>query len=303
MAIHDDVLYMLAGKKDSGVETVKGDREFGGWSWADLSTGYYAKPQVPWGFGSILAAYDLKQQKVLWTHSEDEKPIDGRGMSMLDGKLFFYCPDKYLRALDTRNGDILWSNESKETLSLIEQPGEGLTSTPGFRSACIAVATPYALIFHGQTQMNVVAVSTSDGKQLWTKTKVTNNPNAIHVDGKLILGVGDGGNHLAIDPINGVLLEDLGFRKRACTRLTACSDSFFVRGEGTLRYDRESKEITVDGAARPACNDGALPANGLLYLGPWQCDCNLSLIGLVARCSAGDFRFDYVAKDDERLEA
>ena len=55
MAIHEDVLYMLAGKKDSGVETTKGDREFGGWSWADLSTGYYAKPRVPWGFGSVVS--------------------------------------------------------------------------------------------------------------------------------------------------------------------------------------------------------------------------------------------------------
>jgi hypothetical protein len=76
----------------------------------------------------------------------------------------------------------------------------------------------------------------------------------------------------------------LGFMKRACTRLTACSDSFFVRGEGTLRYDRDAKKIMIDGAARPACNDGALPANGLLYIGPWQCDCNLSLIGRVAKC-------------------
>lgn len=302
MAIKDNVLYMLAGKKDSGVETTKGDREFGGWSWADLSTGYYAKPRVPWGFGSVLAAYDLKERKVLWKHDEPEQPIDGRAMSMRDGKVYFYCPDKYLAAVDALTGDVLWTNDDQTTLGLIEQAGEGLTSTPGFRSACLAVATPQALILQGQTRMNVVAVSTSDGKQLWTKQKVTNNPNAIYVDDKIILGVGDGGNHVAIDPVSGDVVEDLGFRKRACTRLTACSDSFFVRGEGTLRYDRESQQVMIDGAARPACNDGALPANGLLYVGPWQCDCNLSLIGRIAKCSAGDFRFDYNASDDERLE-
>ncbi len=303
MAIQDDVLYMLAGKQDSGVETTKGDREFGGWSWADLSTGYYAKPRVPWGFGSILAAYDLKQQKVLWTHTEDDQPMDGRAMSLRDGKVYFYCPDKYLCAADARTGDILWTNDDKTTLSLIEEAGTGLTSTPGFRSACIAVATPQALILQGQTRMNVVAVSTSNGQRLWTKQKVTNNPNAIYVDDRVILGVGEGGNHVAIDPVSGEVLEDLGFRKRACTRLTACSDSFFVRGEGTLRYDRATEKIMIDGAARPACNDGALPANGLLYLGPWQCDCNLSLIGRIARCSAGDFRFDAVATDEQRLQS
>ena len=301
MAINDGVLYMLAGRKDSGVETTKGDREFGGWSWADLSTGYYAKPRVPWGFGSILAAYDLEQREVLWTHREEDQPIDGRAMSMRDGKVYFYCPDKYLCAADARTGDVLWCNDDKATLALIEQPGQGLTSTPGFRSACLAVATPQALILQGQTRMNVVAVSTSDGQQLWTKQKVTNNPNAIYVDDKVILGVGEGGNHVAIDPISGDVIEDLGFRKRACTRLTASSDSFFVRGEGTLRYDRDAKKVMIDGAARPACNDGALPANGLLYVGPWQCDCNLSLIGRVARCSAGDFRFDYDATNEQRL--
>ena len=303
MAINDGVLYMLAGKKDSGVETTKGDREFGGWSWADLSTGYYAKPRVPWGFGNVLAAYDLDEKKVLWTHREEDKPIDGRAMSLRDGKVYFYCPDKYLAASDALTGSVLWTNDDRETLGLIEQPGQGLTSTPGFRSACLAVATPQALILQGQTRMNVVAVSTSNGEQLWTKKKVTNNPNAIFVDDKVILGVGKGGNHVAIDPVSGEVLEDLGFRKRACTRLTACSDSFFVRGEGTLRYDRDAKKVMIDGAARPACNDGALPANGLLYVGPWQCDCNLSLIGRVAKCSAGDFDFAVTASNESRLRS
>ena len=53
----------------------------------------------------------------------------------------------------------------------------------------------------------------------------------------------------------------------------------------------------IDGAARPGCNDGVIPANGLIYLGPWACDCNLSLIGNVARCSAGNF--DFFAKPGE----
>jgi hypothetical protein len=103
------------------------------------------------------------------------------------------------------------------------------------------------------------------------------------------------------DPLSGIVLEDLNFRKVACTRLTACPDSLFVRGEWTLRYNRASKKVLIDGAARPGCNDGALPANGLLYIGPWACDCNLSLIGALAKCSAGDFDFDHVATDAERL--
>ena len=43
MAMQDDVLYVLAGKPDSRVTTTKGDRAFGGWSWADLSKEYYGR--------------------------------------------------------------------------------------------------------------------------------------------------------------------------------------------------------------------------------------------------------------------
>ncbi len=302
MVIRDGILYALAGPRDQGVVTTKGDRSFGGWSWSDLSRGYYSKPRVPWGFGTALAAINLKTNKVLWVHKETGKPIDSRGMSLGQNKLVLYCPDQHIRCLDAKTGKAIWTNDEKDVLGLIEQPGEGLSSTPGFRSACLAVFTPDAVIIQGQTRMNVVAISTADGYKLWHKKKITNNPNAIFVDGRVILGVGKGGSHVAIEPSTGRVIEDLGFRKVACTRLTASSDSFFVRGEGTLRYDRRTKKPTVDGAIRPACNDGALPANGLLYLGPWQCDCNLSLIGNVARCSAGDFRFARVATTAERLE-
>jgi outer membrane protein assembly factor BamB len=287
MVLRDGVLYVLAGRKDPPAEITKGDRALGGWSWSDLSQGYYAQPRVPWGFGHTLAAYDLDTRQLLWKHSEDQKPIDSRALAMGQDRIGIYCPEQHLRALDLATGKVLWTNSDRQVLDLIEEQGKGLTSTPGFRSACMTLYTPDALIIQGQTQQNVVAVSTADGYLLWTKKKITNNPNAIYLDGQVILGVGPGGSHVAVEPVSGEVVEDLKFRKTACTRLTACSDSLFVRGEGTLRLDRETKEVLIDGAARPACNDGALPANGLLYIGPWQCDCNLSLIGAMAKCSAG----------------
>jgi len=301
MVLNDGILYVMAGKKDPGAEIMKGDRSFGGWSWGDMSKGYYGKPHVPWGFGNTLVAYELATKRVVWKHTE-EHPIDSRALSMGDDRISLYCPSHHLRCLDLATGKVRWTNDEKDVLDLIEEPGKGLTSTPGFRSACMSVFTPDALIIQGQTRMNVLAISPKDGYMLWSKKKVTNNPNAIFIDGNIVLGVGPGGSHVVVDPETGNVLEDLKFRKRACTRLTASSDSLFVRGEGMLRFDRAAKKVLVDGAVRPACNDGALPANGLLYLGPWQCDCNLSLIGRVARCSAGDFQFDHVATEADRLE-
>ena len=300
MVLKEGILYVLSGEKDSPAELVKGDRSFGGWSWADLSEGYYTRPHVPWGFGHTLAAYDLAADKAVWVHTE-EQPMDSRSLAMGEDRVSVYCPDKYFRCLDLETGNVIWTNDDQEVLELIEQPGQGLTSTPGFRTACMTLFTPEALIVQGQTRNNVVALSTTDGYMLWTKKKVTNNPNAIYLDGNVILGVGERGSHVAVEPVSGEIVKNLNFSKRACTRLTACSDSLFVRGEGTLRYDRETGKVLIDGAARPACNDGALPANGMLYVGPWQCDCNLSLIGRLARCSAGDFRFDYDVVEAERL--
>jgi len=299
MVLQGHILYVMAGKKEPGTAPVKGDREFGGWSWDDLSPEYYG--DFPLGFGDTIAAYDLSAKQLLWAHKE-ETPIDSRAMALRDGKVFLFCPEWHLRSLSAETGEVLWTNASTEVRDLIAEPGQGLTSTPGFKSMCLAVATPDALIIQGQTRMNVVGISTKDGSLLWTKRKITNNPNAIFLDGKIVLGVGERGSHVALDPVSGDVRENLSFFKTACTRLTASSDSLFCRGEGTLRFDRETKKVFIDGAARPACNDGALPANGMLYIGPWQCDCNLSLIGSIAKCSAGDFNFEVQATDAERLE-
>lgn len=294
MAMQDGVLYVLAGKPGPGAKTTKGDRAFGGWSWGDLSKGYYGKH--PHGFGDTVAAYDIANKKTLWTHKEDSL-IDSRGLAIRDTRFFLYCPDKHLRCLSRSTGKEIWTNKDSKTLGLIEEPGKGLRSTPGWRTQTLVVATPQALIIQGQTRMNVVAVSADDGYLLWQKKKITNNPNAIYIDGKIVLGVGPGGMHQVIDPVTGKVEEDLRFYKRACTRLTASTDSLFCRGEGMTRFDRTAKKLMIDGTVRPACNDGVIPAHGLLYLGPWACDCNLSLIGNVARCSAGDFRFDVKASD------
>lgn len=300
MAMKDGVLYAMAGDKGGHAKVIKGNRNFGGWSWEDLSEGYYAKPRVPWGFGNKVAAYKLDDKHVLWEHTEDV-PIDSRALAMRDNRLFLYCPTSHLRSVNIETGQSEWTNSSYETLNLIEEPGRGLTSTPGFRSACIAVAGPESIIIQGQTRMNVIAVSAKNGELLWKKKKITNNPNVIFLDNQAVLGVGPGSSHVAVDPVSGSVLDDYNFRKAACTRLTAAPDSLFVRGEGTLRFDRASKKVLVDGGVRPACNDGVLPANGMLYIGLWACDCNLSLIGAMAKCSAGDFRFDHVATEADRL--
>jgi len=302
IALKDGVLYVLAGTVKDSSETTIVRSKHSHWSWGELSPGYY-QPKVPWGFGTTLAAYDIKRKKVLWRHSED-KQLDSRALVIGGDKIFFYCPGEYTGCLDALSGQVKWRNKSPEVIRLIEEPGRGLKSTPGFRTTCYCLYTPEVIFFQAQTRMNVVAISSRDGKLLWTRKKTTNNPNMLYADGKLIVGIGPGGSTLVLEPLTGKTVKDLGFTKRSCARLTATPDSFFCRGwpEGLTRYDRNAKIVLFNGALRPACNDGVIAANGLLYIGPWLCDCNLSLMGTSGLCSAADFRVEEQDPVSQRLE-
>ncbi len=297
-----DMLFALIGKKPDPAETTVVRSKLRAWSWGELSLGYYQR-RVPWGFGEVLVAFDLRQGKPVWRHVED-KPMDSRAMAIGGGHVYFYVPDAHLGKLDIQTGKVVWLNDNTKLRELVEEPGRGLSSTPGFRSMCYALYTPKALYLEAQTRMNVVAVSLQDGSMLWHRKKTTNNPNLLYADGYLHLGVGKEGSTLQLDPLTGKVVRDLGFRKRSCARLTATPDSLFCRGwpEGLTRYDRQKKVIQFNGAVRPACNDGVIGANGLLYIGPWLCDCNLSIMGRWSLCSAGDFAFQRPVSGDERLE-
>ncbi|MCX5758091.1 MAG: PQQ-binding-like beta-propeller repeat protein, partial [Candidatus Hydrogenedentes bacterium] len=288
IAMAGGTLFGLAGEKSDPPETTVVRSKHPAWSWGELSKGYSEQPQIPWGFGETVFAYDMKAGKLLWTYRDPAK-IDSRAMAIGGDRVFFYSPEAHLGCLDEKTGTVSWVNDDAETRRLINQEGQGLSSTPGFRTACYCVYTPKALFFEAQTQMNLVAVSKDDGHLLWHHKKTTSNPNVIYVDGNALAGVGTDGSTLVLNPQTGDVIEDLGFKKRSCARLTATPDSMFCRGypDGVTRYDRATKAILFDGSMRPACNDGVIGANGLLYIGPWLCDCNLSLMGTVALCSAG----------------
>ncbi|MEZ6052193.1 MAG: PQQ-binding-like beta-propeller repeat protein [Planctomycetaceae bacterium] len=302
MAIKNGVLFGLVGDEKDPAETTIVRSERSHWSWGELSKGYY-EDRVPWGFGKRVFAYDLKKEERLWDH-EEEQLIDSRSMVIGDDRLYLYSPDARLASLDSRTGYVVWTNEDTDVQKLIEQPGQGLASTPGFRSMTYCVHTPEALIYQAQTRANVVSISTRDGSLLWTKPKTTNNPNALFIDQKVALGIGENGTTLMVDPASGEVSDNLEFTKRSCARLTATADSLFCRGwpEGLTRYDRKTGKVSFNGAFRPACNDGVIAANGLAYLGPWPCDCNLMLLGRVAMTSAGDFDFSQPAVEAERLQ-
>jgi len=301
MAKQGDTLYVLGGDPTVKAVTTQVRSGLDHWDWFQLSKGYYVKPRVPWGFARTVAAYDLRKKKRLWIHREP-KPIDSRAIGMRDGRVFFFAPESRVGCLNAADGKPVWFNGAAEVVGAIEAPPRRrLRGLPGFRSERMLLCTPKALVFETQQRANVVAVSPADGRLLWTREKTISCPNALFVDGRIIIGLGKRGDTHLVDPVSGKTVRELAFTKKNCVRMTSSPGSLYCRGDGLGRYDLAEDKYRVDGAIRPGCNDGAIPANGLLYVGPWLCDCNLSLIGQTGLCSAGEFEIGSRGEDDRRL--
>ncbi len=299
IALDDGVLFALVGGKEYEAEVIKRHRPTGAWGWEELSRGYYEK-DYPWGFGNVIVGIDPQTKRVLWSHRED-KPIDSRALCMSNGKLFLHSEGAFVACLDEKSGEVLWKNDDPRLLAAIaEQNDRGL----GFKTTPYAICTDQSVFFAGRGRKNVVAIAAQDGKFLWSRPGAYNATNLLFQGGHLYAHIP---SCTMIDPLTGQVIKDLGVGKRSCARFTGCPDSLFHRGsvregEGTTRYILASSQPTVIHAFRPPCNDGIIPALGQLFVTPWDCDCNLQLIGLIALAPADDFQFRREAKESDRLE-
>ena len=300
IAFDDGLLYALLGGPDYEAEVIRRKRRTGSWGWNELSKGYYEKP-YPWGSGHTLVAVDPSTQEVLWVHRE-EAPIDSRALCLGNGRLFLHSEGSFVACLDARSGGLLWRNSDPDLLGVISSAfDKGL----GFKTTPYTICTEDALYFGGRGRKNVVAVSAEDGRHLWDHPGAYNATNLLFRGGHLYAHVR---SCKVFEPLTGEVVGDLGIEKRSCARFTGCPDSLFHRGsirggEGTTRYDLARNQPTVIHAFRPACNDGIIPAGGLLHITPWDCDCNLQLMGSIALCPAGSFQFNREASEAERRES
>lgn len=298
IALEDGLLYGLIGKEALPAEVVKRKRAVGAWGWDELSQGYYTS-EYPWGYGRLLVAIDPKTKQEVWRHKE-MVPIDSRALCLKAGRVFIHGESSYVAALDSKTGAQLWRNEEPKLLTAIaEENDQGL----GFKTTPYALCTDEVLFFAGRGRRNVVGVRAKDGAHLWTISGAYNATNLLFTGGYLYAHIPSA---TKIDPLSGAILADLGISKRSCARFTGCPEALFHRGsiqvgEGTTRYELSTGRAGVIHAFRPPCNDGIIPAEGLLHITQWDCDCNLQLMGGIGLTSAGDFQFGREATDAECL--
>lgn len=283
MAMENGVLYALVGATETKVETVKSSRRgLGHWPWGMWQGHDYENPQKSFGFGRTFIAIDLETKKVKWNYTEKEF-IDSRGVCMRNGRLFYYCPQKFLAGLNMATGRSAWKNSDAELLKAIGDNGRAQHYVTGYATTAYMKCNDDYLFFAGPQRSHLVCASTKDGKLLWHK------PN-----GNLQLVLRDDGLYTAGPKTTGAKLDYATGRelskmptRRACTRATGSIDSIFYRTSGgTVRLDVSSNTAQHIAPMRPPCQDGVIISDGQLFWGPWMCGCQLSLYGHISLTSS-----------------
>ena len=168
MAMVGGTMYALVGSKEIAVKTVPSNRPgLGHWPWGMWEGHDYKNPKTNFGYGRTFVAIDLKTKQIKWQHSEKEY-IDARGVCMRDGKIYYYSPEKFLAAVDTR-GKPAWKNTSKELLEAIAPHARGQHYITGYATTTYIKCAENEIFFAGPVRPNLVSASTKDGRLLWQK--------------------------------------------------------------------------------------------------------------------------------------
>ena len=305
MALDRGTLYALIGGEEPAVRDERGKHTGRGWGWPNLDRSLSEAPvdpeAYPWMIGTVLLAIDAASGEVRW-HRAMEKPIDGRAVCLRDGRIYAYSHPNFLACLDAATGKDLWRTADRALLEAIGPHYKAQFAITGYASSCYMKATDKALYFAGPQRTKLVAASAADGKLLWTAED--GNAQLVIRDGAVYaMGAWDGKRCRKFDAMTGQLLRQYPFARVSCTRATGSADSVFCRGFATFRLDAATDQVRIIGPMRPPCNDGVMIAHGLLYWGPWMCDCNLSLIGSIALAPAGDSESRADPQGPARLES
>ncbi len=285
MAMHDGVLYALVGPSEQLDTVIRGGRTQAGWPWKDLGTGYAS--EYAWGFGRTLLAIQPKTKEVLWSYQSGD-PIDSRAMCLAAGKVYAYSHQKFLAGIDISSGKVVWNSTDKQLLNAIGQHDRAQTASKGFTSSAYAKANDKGIYFAGPQRTNLVAASAKDGSFLWSHPhgnfQLVMRDDALYAMGRMETSK-------KFDYLTGEILADLQCYRGNCTRATATPDSIFTRGyrhTGTMQLDLSNDSPRRIPLMRPACQDGVIISDGQLYWGPWMCDCNHSLIGMISLAPSDD---------------
>ena len=230
-----------------------------------------------------LCAIDLENSNVVWSHSIADEYTGGT-FAVKDGRLVFHSASG-LTCLDSSTGDVNWT----ETVVIETEP----TTAPKQSSAKRRKPAVSPLTFSANIHPTLVltddsvfcaihktitAKSLADGKTLWTTPAGENYMKSTEIfftDG-MVWGrdlkghdpkTGEVLRTLAQE-MNGPMSHDRCYRNRITHRFylnSASGGTDFMKLDGTTE--------SPNPWARSTCGLAVMPANGMVYNGPYVCQC------------------------------
>jgi outer membrane protein assembly factor BamB len=230
---------------------------------SEIRRGLKAAP----GVRKIIAA-DASRDKILW-RTEIESFVHPT-LAVQDNRVFYQTHDN-LFCLDIGTGDELWHAATGR----MQLKGHEL----GWESPTLVVQDKVVL---SADFKKMTAFSVADGKQLWAGSASPgyNAPPDIFVIDNLVWAKDGSVTRNAFDPITGTLEKEIpsvkGYMHHRCYRNKATDRFILLGNQGVQFLDVKSGEIWQNYWIRGTCQYGIMPANGLLYITPDSCACNLT---------------------------
>ncbi|MFQ6132416.1 MAG: PQQ-binding-like beta-propeller repeat protein, partial [Armatimonadota bacterium] len=217
------------------------------------------------GARSILAA-DASSGEILWRKQVES--LVHPTLAAQDGRLFYQTTNS-VGCLDLGSGDDLWQAPAQFDLKGHEV---------GWESPTLVVQDG---VVYSADFKRVTAHATEDGEQLWTGPSSAgyNSPPDLFVINGLVWMKGKGAALVGLDPATGAVKREVaaqrGYMHARCYRNKATDRYALLGNQGVQLADLTSGEIWLNYWIRGTCQYGILPANGLLYVTPDSCACNL----------------------------
>jgi len=200
------------------------------------------------------------------------------------GDRLFYQTNEGLFCIDLKAGEPLWQAERKMALTGHEA---------GWESPTLLAHGPNVYCADFKT---IVAYSAADGAKLWqgaARAGYNAPPDIFVIDGLVWM---QGNGIVGLDPATGKEKKRVpfvrGYMHHRCYRNKA-TERFILRGDQGVQFvDRASGDTSLHHWIRGTCQYGIMPANGLLYITPDSCACNMKskLAGFWALAPAGGER-------------
>jgi len=217
------------------------------------------------GVRAIVAA-DASSDKILW-----RKEIESLVHPTLaaQGSRLFYQTQDNLFCLDIDTANELWHKPIGTELKGHEV---------GWESPTLVVQDE--AVYYADFK-RITAFSVEDGRQLWAGSSWQgyNSPPDIFVIDGLVWTKGRQFQRIGIDSLTGTpkkeILSVKGYMHHRCYRNKATNRFILLGNQGVQLIDVKSGEIWQNYWIRGTCQYGIMPANGLLYIPPDSCACNL----------------------------